>query len=525
MTPERELIEDYSPRVETDFSKIKVGMKTLQDAVYQLGNYRYAGVSYTDKKKVIDAMARRDYRLMRKMSNFYYNTSGIYSRLCRYMAYLYRYDWVVTPYVDKSGKSEVKDEKVLEGFYKSLTYLDNFEVKKVLGEIALKVIRNGCYYGYKVPQANKMVLQELPVDYCRTRFSVNNRPAVEFNMAYFDDHFHQVATRMRILDLFPKEFKKGYALYKQGKLVPDFEGDSAGWYLLDVNSVVKFNINGDDQPFFCSVIPAILDLDTAKELDKKKMEQKLLKIIIQKMPIDKNGDLVFDIDEAQALHNNAVRMLGKAIGIDVLTTFADVDVANMETTNAASDDDAMERTRQAIYDDAGVPQLVFNSNTNVALQNSILNDEATMYNLITQFEGFLNDLMTPFNKNKKISYKVQILTTTIYNYKEMAKLFKEQTQLGYSKMLPQIALGQSQSSILASAEFETKMLNLFDIFIPPMSSNTMNAAVLSENQNNNKSNSNKKQSNNLESNNNGAGRPEKSDSEKSDKTLANKESL
>jgi hypothetical protein len=29
------------------------------------------------------------------------------------------------------------------------------------------------------------------------------------------------------------------------------------------------------------------------------MAQKLLKIIIQKMPLDKNGDLVFDVDEAQ----------------------------------------------------------------------------------------------------------------------------------------------------------------------------------------------------------------------------------
>jgi len=29
------------------------------------------------------------------------------------------------------------------------------------------------------------------------------------------------------------------------------------------------------------------------------MQQQLLKIIIQKMPIDKNGDLVFDVDEAQ----------------------------------------------------------------------------------------------------------------------------------------------------------------------------------------------------------------------------------
>jgi hypothetical protein len=39
-------------------------------------------------------------------------------------------------------------------------------------------------------------------------------------------------------------------------------------------------------------------LDAAQELDRKKMAQKLLKIIIQKMPLDKNGDLIFDVSEA-----------------------------------------------------------------------------------------------------------------------------------------------------------------------------------------------------------------------------------
>jgi hypothetical protein len=70
------------------------------------------------------------------------------------------------------------------------------------------------------------------------------------------------------------------------------------------------------------------------------MQQQLLKIIIQKMPIDKNGDLIFDVDEAMQLHNNAVQMLAKSIGIDVLTTFAEVDVADMSDKRAstASDD-------------------------------------------------------------------------------------------------------------------------------------------------------------------------------------------
>ena len=392
------------------------------------------------------------------------------------MAFLYRYDWMVTPYINSDS---LKEERILDGFDKVLNHLDNFGVKKFCGDVALKVIRNGCFYGYIIHQKDRDVVQELPPKYCRSRFSVNGKPAVEFNLRFFDDMFKDTTQKMKMLKLFPDEFKKGYVLYKEGKLKPDFAGDTAGWYLLDIDSVIKFNMNGEDFPIFISVIPAIIDLDAAQELDRKKMAQQLLKIIIQKMPIDKNGDLIFDVDEAQQLHNNAVRMLGKAIGLDVLTTFADVDVADMADKNTTTTTDELAKVERTVYNEAGISQMQFNTDGNIALEKSILNDEAAIYNLILQFESFLNGLISKFNTApKKIYYRVQILTTTIYNYKEMAKLYADQTKIGYSKMLPQIALGQSQSSILANAYFENDILDLVNVFVPPMSSNTMSADAL-----------------------------------------------
>lgn len=498
-----------------DFSKIKVGIKTLDDAIVNLGDFKKVNPRLSDKQEILRAIHNGDYDTMRDVSNFFYKTSGIYNRLCRYMAYLYRYDWLITPYINSDS---LKEEKILEGFNKALLYLDNFEVKKFFGEVALKVIRNGCYYGYLIPQTHKMVVQELPPKYCRSRFSVNGRPAVEFNMKFFDDTFRDTTQKIKMLNLFPKEFKKGYILYKEGKLKPDFVGDTSGWYLLTTENVIKFNMNGEDFPAFISVIPAIIDLNAAQELDRKKMQQKLLKIIIQKMPMDKNGDLIFDVDEARQLHDNAVQMLGKAIGIDVLTTFADVDVADMADKGTTTTVDELEKVERTVYNEAGVSQMQFNTDGNIALEKSILNDEASMYNLLLQFEGFLNDLLKPFNKNpKKIYYRAQILTTTIYNYKDMSKMYKEQTQMGYSKMLPQIALGQSQSSILANAHFENDILDLVNIFIPPVMSSTMSADALNKNKNDSSSNSNNED--------NKVGRKKKEDDQKSEKTIQNRESM
>jgi len=109
--------------------------------------------------------------------------------------------------------------------------------------VALKVVRHGVYYGYIIKGTKKINIQELHANYCRSRFKINNRPAVEFNMKYFVDMFPGEEERKRILNLFPKDFKKGYELYKQNKLQPSFIGDDSGWYLLDPECTIKFNIN------------------------------------------------------------------------------------------------------------------------------------------------------------------------------------------------------------------------------------------------------------------------------------------
>lgn len=512
-TEDHQIPNEANAYIPIDFSKIKVGVRSVSDAILKLGDLRKINPNLADKESVLRAIHYCDYEKMRDISNYFYKTSGIYQRLCRYMAYMYRYDWLVTPYY---SADLIKPDKLLDGFNKVLLYLDKFEAKKFFGEVALKVIRNGCYYGYLIAQDGSIVVQELPPKYCRSRFLSQGQPVVEFNMKYFNDMFNSTQQRTKMLKLFPADFQKGYKLYQQGKLTPDFPGDESGWYMLEVGSVIKFNLNGEDFPPFIAVIPAILDLDAAQDLDRRKMQQQLLKIIIQKMPIDKNGDLIFDVDEAQQLHNNAVQMLQRAIGIDVLTTFADVEVADMADNRTTTTSDELEKVERTVYNEAGVSQMQFNTDGNIALEKSILNDQASMWNLIQQFETFLNILLKPYNKSpKRVLYKAQILPTTIYNYKELAKQYKEHTQLGYSKMLPQIALGQSQSAILATAYFENDILDLVNIFIPPLMSSTMNADVLNRNKNNSNNNGD----------NSGAGRPEKENDQKSTKTIQNRESM
>lgn len=500
----------YAGPVPLNNASIKIGKQTLQDAILDLGYLKKVNGKLGNKHLVLKALWEKDLDTLREISNYFYRTNGIYFRVVNSFATLFRYDWYVAPEVTDE---KIKEDKILEDFNKVLGFLDESEIAENCSEMALEVLINGAYYGYLTDSRNSIVLQQLPIRYCRSRFKVNGRPAVEFNMKFFDEEFKDPNYRLRVLDLFPAEFKKGYLLYKQGKLPKENATDTLGsWYLLEPGRTIKFSFYNGDMPLFANAIPSIIDLDAAQDLDRRKQMQQLLKILIQKLPMDKNGDLIFDIDEAKDIHDNAVAMTSNAIGVDVLTTFADIQVESLSDKNTTTTTDDLEKIERTVYNSLGMSRNLFNTDGNLSLEKSILNDEGVMRPLILQFETFYNKITRALGSApKKYKFRFYMLGTTQYNYKDLAKIYKEQTQIGYSKMLPQIALGHSQSSILNAAHFENEVLKLSELMLPPMSSNVMNAESLTALGDKN-------------SGNGKMGRPKKDDSQKAEKTILNEES-
>ena len=503
----------------TDYGKLRVGSKSLNDAVLDLGALKYANKNYSNKKMVLKALGDRDINTLRAISKYFYATSGIYLRTCELFANLYRYDWYVVPEI---YDEKVAAEKVVKEFNKTLNYLDNSYIKRLCGHIAQKVIVEGAYYGYCLPNDTKIIIQDLPIEYCRSRYFVGNKPAVEFNLKFFDEKFSDIGQRMKVIKMFPKDIQIGYVLFKQNKLTDESGRNSNGWYLLDPENTIKFNFNNGDVPLFVNAIPAILDLDAAQELDRRKQMQNLIKIIVQKLPRDKNGDLIFDIDEAIDLHQNMVEMLQNAIGTDALTTFADIDSIDLSDRNTSAATDNLTKMERTVYNAFGISSNLFNTDGNLSLEKSILNDEAMLRDLLLQFNAFFDNIVQARqgSNKKKYLFRLYMLETTQYNYRELSKMYKEQTTIGYSKMLPQIALGHSQSSIINMAYFENEILHLSQIMIPPLMSSTINSDdVLG------KTDKEKVAKTQVQTEENKGGRPELAEDQKSEKTIANQESM
>jgi hypothetical protein len=75
-------------------------------------------------------------------------------------------------------------------------------------------------------------------------------------------------------------------------------------------------------------------------------------------------------------------MLARAVGVDVLTTFADIDAIDVSDASSLAKDTSMDNARAAAYDAMGTSRNIFNTDGNLSLEKSILADEGSMRNLV-----------------------------------------------------------------------------------------------------------------------------------------------
>lgn len=117
--------EESKVREPLDFAILKQGLLALEKATLALGDYETSNSQYGNKSFVLQAMQTNDIETIRAISSYFFKASGIYQRMCRYLANLYRYDWHVSVrLIEASAQS-----KCVKEFSKVLDYLDNSNVK------------------------------------------------------------------------------------------------------------------------------------------------------------------------------------------------------------------------------------------------------------------------------------------------------------------------------------------------------------------------------------------------------------
>lgn len=526
-TPLRPHLEQSSVR---NFGKLKVrGFKTKQAQAVLSKDLTQRDFSRMSHEDIMRLIQRGDAAQARALSRFFFKTNGMYCRALRYISDLNKYDFIIYPNIKLQAKLQEEDtEKILEQLDVVLDYFDAANVQSLCRKWSTQICLEGAYYGYVCDDVpDQFVIQDLPVDYCRSLYSYRGRPVIEFNVRYFRDITTDENYRKRILSLFDKEIQNGWRSFLNGRLPAEIQGDEAGWMVLDVNKAFKFNFYGldllEDKPPFLSAIIPLIELNEVQDLEKEKLLQQIQKILVQEFALDKNGQLPFTVDELQQLNQNAIDMVGDAVGISCLSTTAGVHLEDLSNTNGVQSDNFINAAESTVYNNWGISANLFNTTGNTALEKSVTTDGAFVKQLILQFENFFNSILAIKFDTKDLIFKMKILPTTIFNEKELSNAYKDLTKIGFSRFLPIVALGHSQKEVISMVKLEQQILEIDAYMVPPFSSNTMSSDTWLQA----KEHQEQIMSGNspLNDSEDGSGRPELPDDQKSDKTLANLDAI
>lgn len=422
------------------------------------------------------------------LSRNYFAKGGFYQRLLLHYATLLKYTGLLIP--NPSFGKDLSEQYITKKYTNAINFIDNAKLPKLFTHIAIKALRDGCYYGviHEVTNTSISIL-DLPIFYCRSRFKdKEGNDIIEFNVTYFDT-ITDKDFRKKALAAYPKEISNWYRRYKTRRI-------NDPWCYVSPSAGICMSLI-DDKPIFLNIITAELEYGDARDINRERDLEEIRKILIQHIPHLQDGGLLFEPEEALEMHKGAVDMLRKNENLSVLTTYADIDAVVSKTSN----DNALNSVDKAlnnIYATAGSSSQLFGTDSNLSLSTSITNDMALMMILARKLENFITSIINEKYGNSNVTFTYKILPISYYNQKDYAETSLKLANSGYSFLLPALAMDLSQKELSSIKSLENDVLKLRDKLQPLSTSYTETGNV---------------------------GRPEKDAQDKSAKTIANEKSL
>lgn len=454
----------------TTFQKMNQKMVAANPGAYRFPNaipIARPHIEYT-KEDALDIIHNGDPEELRRLSFSFFYTSGFYRRMILYYSTILTYSTLVIPNFKSNKDSLSTQEKNL--YDKALDIIENLNPKSICVHMALHVFVEGAYYGMLSESSDgKFTVIDLPYSYCRHRYKTyEGIDIIDFNLTFFDK-IPTIDQRIACLKTYPDEIRIAYNNYKNKGL--------SYWYQVPAEYGIHFNLY-EDRPFLVDTIPAIIDFNEYRDIEKEKDKQDLYKILVQEMPHLNDGELVFEPEEVALMHEGVVKMLKNTKGIDVLTSFGNVDVKDLQAARSVISNN-LEKIEKSIYSEAGVSKQLFSADTTTSLNKALDNDCALVMILGNYFANWFKFIINN-NCSKYNAFEVIMLPVTQFNRIDMFKTSLQGAQNGYSIFIPSICLGISQKQLINLKKLENA-LDLLDYMTPLASSFTQTGETETEN--------------------------------------------
>lgn len=409
----------------------------------------------------------KNHAKLREISDYFYYNNGIYKNIMNTFTNLPTLDYLILPSQKTLGKTQDKAYGTYQG--KIIEYTDSINIKLTTRRILKSVAKYGAFVGYERSNGSEFYIQTLPLDYCRIKYKVGNDYQLEFNFKYFDKFWSQEDIDLA-WEVYPSEFKKLYNKYKS-----DRKSRYPEWQMLDIKKTICILWDDEDPvfiPTYSSTFEALINNEDYKDLIKLGQKLEITKLIIQKVPVDKDGNIQIPKDMIKVFHEALKAVLPE--GANGLTT--PLDVTDVPFTNDNKNkEDLLEKAERGAFVSSGMTSAMFADNgghTGLTMNIEIVT--ANIFAVLEKIEDVFDRKFTHIVNSKNYSFKLKFFRTTNVNVQENFDRMMKLLEIG-GALTPILSLtGISPESYTTLLQIENS-LKIKDLLIVPQSMHTQSA--------------------------------------------------
>lgn len=422
----------------------------------------YAAGTYTTaaelRKALNDGIANHDNLV--ELSRKLYSINPIYSGIIDYLANMFSWRYKVLPHKVYSRskaklRKDLKDEDFTIVYNTMLEAVDGLSIETKFPMLLTLLYMTGAVYIATVKDEDSMTVDSilLPEKYCRKIAETQYGTAIiDFDFSYFDTLGLSATDLNEFLKQFPKEFKTNYNRYKRNP--------NDRWQTLDPHFSTGILLNNDAIPTLLYLYGGILDYEKYQDNELERNENSLKYIVAHKMPIYQD-QMVFEMDEVEAIHKSIAKVVNTNSKARLITTFGDIHIEKV-SENDTSENQVLSKAFKAIFNNAGFNSGLFTSESVEALKMSLIRDKGMVWYYVQQFSSFYSIAINNWFDFKLYEADIDILPISPYTYNDDIKIYKDNATLGVGKLDYLIASGIKQKNIQDQLNLE-KFLNLGQI--------------------------------------------------------------
>ena len=449
----------------------------------------YKTGAYTTAKSVRQALetALTNRDSVVETSTKLYAVNPIYASVIDYISNMYMWRYKVIPHkVYTKSKAKIKKQPKEDDFNVMynlmLEVVDGLSIETKFPAMLSLLYINGAVYFTTICDEESLTIDTmlLPDKYCRkigeTQYGTN---IIQFDFSYFQNIGANGKDLQELLKSFPKEFQRGY-----NRFLAD---SNLRWQTLDPHFSSALLLNEMSIPTYFYLLGGILDYEKYQDNELERNENLLKYLVVHTMP-HYEDNLIFEVDEVEAIHKSLKKIVDTGEKARLITTYGDVHVDRI-SENDTSENQVLSKAFAAIFNNAGFNSGLFTGDSVTALEMSLIRDKGRVWKHVQSLLNFYTIAINNWFEFKDYQADIDILPISPYTYNDDIVKYKENATLGVGKLDYFIASGIKQKNIQDQLNLET-FLKL-DKIVPMQTSYTQTAEDRKEDQNGDENSDNK----------------------------------